>query len=475
MTKQTTGEPHTAESYGLHAGVLGPVETLAQSVSAMAPTTSAALTIPLVFVLAGNATWFVYLLATGATLLIGFCVSRFARLSASPGSLYTYTADTLPPMFGAAAAWGLLLAYVATGASVAGGALYYASVLAQQFLHWSPAPVAALAVVCAMAGFVAHRDVKLSAELMLWIEAASITMILILLIALPVHLGVRLDVDQLRLKGASFSALGPALVLAIFSFAGFESATTLGEEAREPLRTIPRAVMQCALLAGVFFILCSYSGVIGMSRASNQMSATTSQMSATTSQASATTSPMHLLAGMAGIPPLGVAIDFGTFVSMFAGVLACTTAAARVMMRMSHEGMISTMFQRTDQKHGTPSAAVVLSAALMFAGTAFMAFRGSLGSEMYDVLGSLAVFGFLTAYALVAAALPFARRARGQHSNLVAAVCIFTIAVILLIVVFDLESTADAIHARLPWLYIGYLAVGLGWFASRRRSRRARA
>ena len=475
MTKQTTGEPHTAESYGLHAGVLGPVETLAQSVSAMAPTTSAALTIPLVFVLAGNATWFVYLLATGATLLIGFCVSRFARLSASPGSLYTYTADTLPPMFGAAAAWGLLLAYVATGASVAGGALYYASVLAQQFLHWSPAPVAALAVVCAMAGFVAHRDVKLSAELMLWIEAASITLILILLIALPVHLGVRLDVDQLRLKGASFSALGPALVLAIFSFAGFESATTLGEEAREPLRTIPRAVMQCALLAGVFFILCSYSGVIGMSRASNQMSATTSQMSATTSQASATTSPMHLLAGMAGIPPLGVAIDFGTFVSMFAGVLACTTAAARVMMRMSHEGMIPTMFQRTSQKHGTPSAAVVLSAALMFAGTAFMAFRGSLGSEMYDVLGSLAVFGFLTAYALVAAALPFARRARGQHSNLVAAVCIFTIAVILLIVVFDLESTADAIHARLPWLYIGYLAVGLGWFASRRRSRRARA
>jgi amino acid transporter len=441
----------------------------------MAPTTSAALTIPLVFVLAGNATWFVYLLATGATLLIGFCVSRFARLSASPGSLYTYTADTLPPMFGAAAAWGLLLAYVATGASVAGGALYYASVLAQQFLHWSPAPVAALAVVCAMAGFVAHRDVKLSAELMLWIEAASITLILILLIALPVHLGVRLDVDQLRLKGASFSALGPALVLAIFSFAGFESATTLGEEAREPLRTIPRAVMQCALLAGVFFILCSYSGVIGMSRASNQMSATTSQMSATTSQASATTSPMHLLAGMAGIPPLGVAIDFGTFVSMFAGVLACTTAAARVMMRMSHEGMIPTMFQRTSQKHGTPSAAVALSAALMFAGTAFMAFRGSLGSEMYDVLGSLAVFGFLTAYALVAAALPFARRARGQHSNLVAAVCIFTIAVILLIVVFDLESTADAIHARLPWLYIGYLAVGLGWFASRRRSRRARA
>ena len=81
-------------------------ETLAQSVSAMAPSTSPSLTIPLVFAIAGNATWFVYLLATGAILLVGFCVSRFARLSASPGSLYTYTAETLPPVFGVAAGMG---------------------------------------------------------------------------------------------------------------------------------------------------------------------------------------------------------------------------------------------------------------------------------------------------------------------------------------------------------------------------------
>src|SRR5437763_9462078 len=126
------GEQGTRD-YGLRAGVLGPVETLAQSVSAVAPSTSPSLTIPLVFALAGNATWFVYLLATSAILLVGFCVSRFARLSASPGSLYTYTASTLPPIFGVTAAWGLLLAYVATGASVAGGAVYYATVLLQQF------------------------------------------------------------------------------------------------------------------------------------------------------------------------------------------------------------------------------------------------------------------------------------------------------------------------------------------------------
>ena len=179
MSNQTSTVPEVSTNYGLHAGVLGPVETLAQSVSAMAPSTSPSLTIPLVFALAGNGTWFVYLMATAAIFLVGFCVSRFARLSASPGSLYTYTASTLPPVFGVTAAWALLLAYLATGASVAGGALYYASVLTQQFFHWTALPIPTLALVCAVAGVIAYRDVKLSAEVMLWIEAGSVSLILI--------------------------------------------------------------------------------------------------------------------------------------------------------------------------------------------------------------------------------------------------------------------------------------------------------
>lgn len=263
----TAGEVYTnsgsAESYGLHAGVLGPIETLAQSVSATAPSTSPSLTIPLVFALAGNATWFVYLMATAAALLVGFCISRFAKLSASPGSLYSYTADTLPPFFGVIAAWGLLLAYLATGASVAGGALYYTNLLTQQFFHWAPPGAISLAAVCVAAGFVAYRDVKLSAELMLWIEVGSVSLIVLVLAIMPIRFGLHIDMDQLHLKGVSLSSLGPALVLSMFSFVGFESATTLGGEARNPLHTIPRAVLQCAILSGVFFMLCSYSEVLG--------------------------------------------------------------------------------------------------------------------------------------------------------------------------------------------------------------------
>jgi amino acid transporter len=461
VTEQTSaaGEVYTetgvAESYGLHAGVLGPIETLAQSVSATAPSTSPSLTIPLVFALAGNATWFVYLLATITTLLVGFCISRFAKLSASPGSLYSYTADTLPAFFGVIAAWGLLLAYLATGASVAGGALYYTNLLTLQFFHWSPPGMITLAVVCAAAGSIAYRDVKLSAELMLWIEIGSVSLIVLVLAIMPIRFGLHIDMDQLHLKGASFSALGPAIVLSMFSFVGFESATTLGGEARNPLQTIPRAVLQCAILSGVFFMLCSYSEVLGFRGESAKLSESTS--------------PLHHLAEIAGIAPLGVAIDFGALISMFACVLACTTAAARVLLRMAHGGLLPGVFERTNKRHGTPGTAIALSAGLMLGATLAMEWRAFTGSDMYDLLGSLSVFGFLTAYALVALALPFARRAMGQHSHMVAAVSLVTVVVLVLIAVFDLRSNADAVHARIPYIYLGYVAAGIAWYALRRK------
>src|SRR6202044_919456 len=110
-----------AAGYGLRRCALSPLETLAQSVSTIAPTTTPAATIPLVCALAGNGTWLAYLLATIAVLLVALCIARYARQSASPGSLYTYATLTLPRWLSASVAWSLLLAYVTTASSVIGG------------------------------------------------------------------------------------------------------------------------------------------------------------------------------------------------------------------------------------------------------------------------------------------------------------------------------------------------------------------
>ena len=446
--------------YGLHKGVLSPIETLAQSVSAIAPSTSPSLTVPLVFALAGNGTWFVYLLTTLAMLLVGFCVSRFARMSSSPGSLYSYTADTLRPSLGAVAAWALLLAYVATGASVAGGALYYGNVLMQQFFGWTPPSLLTLAVVCGVAGAVAYRDVKLSAEMMLWLEVISVGLISIVLALLLFRYGLRLDMDQLRLKDVTIAGLGPALILAMFSFVGFESATTLGTEARDPLRTIPRVVIQCAILAGIFFILCGYSEVLGFR--------------GETSKLSDSTSPLHLLARKAGVSPLGTAIDLGAFVSMFACVLACTTAAARVMLRMAHSGLLPDGFGKTHRKFGTPGRGVALAGAAMFAATLGMAIDGVGAADIYGRLGAIAVFGFLTVYGLVAVALPFARRALGQHSHSVAVISWITVVVMVAGAIGSLYPVPEGPAFWFPFIYLAYMAMGMSWFLVRRSTIHAR-
>jgi amino acid transporter len=448
------------KAYGLHKGVLGPMETLAQSVSAMAPSTSPSLTIPLVFALAGNGTWFVYLLTTAAMLLVGFCISRFARMSASPGSLYTYTSDTLRPSLGAVAAWSLLLAYIATGASVAGGALYYGNVLLGQFFSWSPPALVTLTLVFALTGAIAFRDVKLSAEMMLWIEVVSVSLIAIVLALLLARYGLRLDMNQLRLKGVTIPGLGPALVLAMFSFVGFESATTLGAEAREPLKTIPRAVIQCAILAGVFFMLCAYSEVLGFQGETGKLSDSTS--------------PLHVLARKAGVSPLGTAIDVGAFVSMFACVLACTTAAARVMLRMAHSGLMPDIFGRTHRRFGTPGAGVILTCLVMFAATALLAINGVGGTDIYGWLGSVSVFGFLTAYALVAVSLPFARKALGQHSHSVMLVSWLTVLVMIAGAVGSIYPVPPSPAVWFPYIYLGYIALGMGWFLVRRKTIHAR-
>src|SRR5207302_8285176 len=225
----TTNTPTT--DYGLRHEILSPMETLAQSVSTMAPTTTPAATIPLVCALVGNGTWLAYALATAAVLLVALCISRYARHSASPGSLYAYASLTLPPWLSATVAWSLLLVYVATGSSVIGGFYHYANLLLRDATGHVYSAVLLGSLVTTASIWIAYRDVQISAKLMLWIEAASVTVIVVVAVLLLVHNGSHLDSEQVHLHGMTGSGLRLGLVLALFSFVGFESATTLGSEA----------------------------------------------------------------------------------------------------------------------------------------------------------------------------------------------------------------------------------------------------
>src|SRR6202050_4815985 len=93
---------------------------------------------------------------------------------------------------------------------------------------------------------------------MLLIEGLSVAFILLLCGIVLIGQKSIFDTNQLTLQGGSFSGLSLGVVVAIFSLVGFECATAFGEEARNPLKTIPRAVIASLLLTGVFFVFITY-------------------------------------------------------------------------------------------------------------------------------------------------------------------------------------------------------------------------
>jgi amino acid transporter len=452
MSQAASKNPRTAD-YGLRHEILSPMETLAQSVSTMAPTTTPAATIPLVCALAGNATWLAYALATAAVLLVALCIGRYARHSASPGSLYAYASMTLPPWLSATVAWSLLLAYVATGSSVIGGFYHYANLLLHDATGHVYSTVLLASLATGVSIWIAYRDVKISARLMLWIEATSVTVIVIVVALLLLRHGWHLDVEQVHLHGMTGSGLRLGLVLALFSFVGFESATTLGSEARNPLKTIPRAVIQSAILAGAFFTVCAYAEVLGFHTVGQDLGA---------SQA-----PMYVLAQVGGIPVLGLLIDIGVLVSMFAGTLACITAAARVLMLMAHHGLAHDSLQATHAKNQTPSRAVIITGAAALLPVAVLAARGASGLDVYGWLGSLATYGFIVAYALVCLALPRYLRDHKAFRRGAQIVPWLAGAAMLLALVGNLYPVPEGPYGKLPYVYLAYLLAGLLWFAFR--------
>jgi amino acid transporter len=439
----------TALSYGLKKAVLSGNETLAQSVALIAPTAGPLLTIPFVYSSAGSGTWLTFLIATVTIVLVALNVNQFARVSASPGSLYSYISSHMHPVVGVLAAWALLIAYIGTATAITAGLTNYTNVvLSAVGIKAFPLIIAAGGV--ALAVWLAYRDVTISARLMLGLEIISVALISVVAIGVLVRHGFHLDMDQVTLKGMTPAKLRTGLVLAIFALVGFESATSLGLEAKDPLRNIPRAVTWSGILAGLFFIFCAYAEVLGFRGASENLA---------DNQA-----PLHVMAKVAGLPSLiGIAIDLGALVSFFSCALACITAGARVLFLMGKRGALHSLLGRAHTSNRTPHRAVVVSGVAAFLPLGILTCLGVGASEVYGLTGTLATFGFLTAYILVSIAAPIFLRAEGRltvRDGAVSALALFAMVIAFMGNVYPVPPPP---YNYLPYVYLGLLLTGFIW------------
>ncbi|HUA00216.1 MAG TPA: APC family permease [Candidatus Aquilonibacter sp.] len=447
-----------ASGYGLRHGILSPFETLAQSISGVCPTLTPFVTVPLVFTLAGNGTWLAYIFATGAIFLVAWCIGRFGRHSSSPGSLYSYASMILPPWLATTAAWSLLLAYVAGSASNIGGFYYFADVILRKATgHVVPAILLALLIAIPPV-WMAWHDVRISARAMLALEAVSVTLVVAVIVLVLARHGLHGDPSQFHLRGVTPGGFRQGLVLALYSFVGFEAATALGAEARNPLRAIPRAVILTAVLGGLFFTLCAYTEVLGFGMGGKDLATTDV--------------PMHVLAAVGGVPVLGFLIDIGALVSLFAGILAGIIAAARVLLLMSHNGLTHASLRATHERNATPTGATLVTGAAALLPVAIFALKGASGLDVYGWLGMLAVYGFVVSYGLVCFALPsYLRDHHGVENLATKTIPWIAVGAMVFALVANLYPVPEGVYGKLPFVFLAYLAAVLLLFAFRSRAK----
>jgi amino acid transporter len=251
---------------GLRRDAIGLREVLFQSITDMAPGAAIAASIPAGVAFAGGSLPLAVIFALVACLLCACSIGQLARELPAAGSLATYAARGLHPSIGFLVAWG----YVLVGFLIPPlvllqlGFTTAATIHAEwhgypQNLWWPWAILGALIVLAA--GF---YGVRTSARLGTVLGLFEIGVFLVLAVFLLVHAGSHntLSVFTTKYTPSGFRGISGVIggsVYTILAFAGFEGAAPLAEEARNPRRTIQRAVLLATLLIGALYVFTTYA------------------------------------------------------------------------------------------------------------------------------------------------------------------------------------------------------------------------
>ena len=400
VTSNTSSEPSMKKLMGLRSNALGFPALIAQSVALISPTMTAVLIIPLAFASAGQSTWLAYAFGTVMLLFVVFCLNQFTKRSASAGSMYAYTGRGLGPSAGVFSGWTLIWSYLFIAvAGLCGFAVFCGQLLSALGYHGSIHPIIFFAISAAACWLIAYKDIRVSSILTLVLEGLSVTCIMVLAFIVLFKHGFHLDTAQTSLSGINLRGMGLAVVACIFSLVGFESATALGGEAKNPMRNVPRAVIWSLLITGLFMVFMSYVEVSGTRHYATPFGSIGA--------------PLNVLAEIYGVSFFKIPVSIGAMVSFFSLTLSCLNAGSRIIYPMARHGIFSGHLGKAHTTNRTPHIAITVYIVVIFTVPAVLSiFTNPLNA--FGDAGTLAAFGFLLAYFLITLAAPMYLKKRGE-------------------------------------------------------------
>jgi amino acid transporter len=248
----------------LERNAIGLPEVLFQSVTHMAPAVAPALSTGAATGFAGGITPLAVLFAMIAVLFTAFSMAELARHLPSAGGMFTYVRRGLGSFFGWMVAWSFALAEPLVMPLLLGGFGFYGAIFLSQYLGidfnlaWLP-----LAILCGLlVWWLNYRGIGLSTRTGLVLGIIEIAIFVLISLLLIINAGPR---NTLNVFVPGADGVRPAFQGMIFcrlASIGFEAAAPLGEETRDPRRTIPRAVIWSAIVVGLFYVFNYYAATV---------------------------------------------------------------------------------------------------------------------------------------------------------------------------------------------------------------------
>lgn len=283
------------------------------------------------------------------------------------GGTYEYGYRVLSPWAGFAAGWMFVVSKIAAAGAVALGLAGYLALILPDV---APRAIAVGAIVVFTA--LNYFGVKRSSRANLVIVAVSLSsLVLLIVVGLP---SVRLD--NLRpFAPFGWGAVLESAALLFFAYTGYARIATLGEEVRDPRRTIPRATL--ITIGGAVLL---YGGVTAVA------------VGLVGSEAlAATTAPLQVAAGSLPSSWMPAAISFGGVTAMLGVILSQLLGLSRMVFAMARRGDLPAYFAEIHPRHGVPGRAVLVIGAV----ATIVAATGSLRG-----VASAAAFAILVYYAI---------------------------------------------------------------------------
>jgi len=380
----------------LERDAIGLAPVLFQSITHMAPAAAVAFSIIFAVTYAGGATPLAVVLALIACLMVAISIGQLARHLPSAGGLYTYNARALHPTVGFFVAWGFMLAEPLVAPLLY---LIFGNVISAYLNShfntptWLWAPFAALAGIGVW--LLVYRGIRISTEAGVALGAFEIVVFLALAITLIIAAGSNNTLSVFSPTTGNSSGLGSVfagMVYTVLAFIGFEASAPLGEEAKDPKRTIPRAVILSCILIGVFYIVCYYGAIVyfGPNQAADQAKGFFAFNGG---------DPWDGLAAKVW-GPFSILVLIAIINSAFANSNAGANAATRVGYALARVGILPRALANVHPRFKTPYVAVHVQGALGIALALILGFALGGPLNAFALLGTIATLVIVIIYIL---------------------------------------------------------------------------